>query len=229
MSGTQTDGKESLRKPERNGIVSVALSFLRRPVDTIIRLTEARTYRGHWIFLATMLGAQLLLVFALLPWLFSALFNIPDTSNSTASIINALIQYAAMVSLTPLQFYVCRALGSVKQPPRAYVKLCALIVSFYALLSIVVALLLFSTTVLTLKANLPLNLTAIWQASAIVTLGGVIAFVAASHRRFWGMTWVIATSVTVVFASLSWLAVYPTLAATAEKANIAANLGRLFR
>jgi hypothetical protein len=88
--------------------------------------------------------------------------------------------------------------------------------------------LLFSTTVLTLKANLPLNLTAIWQASAIVTLGGVIAFVAASHRRFWGMTWVIATSVTVVFASLSWLAVYPTLAAAAEKANIAANLGRLF-
>lgn len=228
MSGTQTDEKEFLRNPERNGVGSVAVSFLRQPVDTIIRLTEAGTYRRHWIFLATMLGAQFALVYVLLPWLFSALFNIPDTSNSAASILNALIQYAAMVSLAPLQFYVCRALGSVKQPPTAYVKFFALILSFYALLSIVVALLLFSTAVLTLKANLPLNLTAIWQASAIVTLGGAIAFVAASHRRFWGMTWVIATSVTVVFASLSSLVVYPALAAAAEKANIAANLNRLF-
>jgi hypothetical protein len=226
--GWSSLSQEFLRKPERNGIVSVALSFLRHPVDTIIRLTDDPAYRGHWAFLTTMLGAQLTLVYVLLPRLFSALFNIPDTSNGTAVVTNEIVQYVGMVILTPFQFYVCHALGSLKRAPMAYVKLCALSVSFCALLSIVVALLFFATAVVAIKANLPLNLTAILQALAIVTLGGVIAFVAASHRRFWGMTWVIATAVTVVFAAMSWLVIYPALAAAAEKANIAGTLGHLF-
>ena len=226
--GWSSLSQEFLRQPDRNGIASVALSFLRHPVDTIIRLTEDPAYRGHWSFLATTLGAQLTLVYVLLPRLFSQLFNIPDTSNSAAVVTNEIVQYVGMVILTPFQFYVCRALGSLKRTPMAYVKLCALSVSFCALLSIVVALLFFSTAVVTLKANLPLNLTATWQALAIVTLGGVIAFVAASHRRFWGMTWVIATSVTVAFAAMSWLVVYPALATAADRANVAGTLGRLF-
>jgi hypothetical protein len=110
----------------------------------------------------------------------------------------------------------------------SYVKLCVLSVSFGALLSTVMALLFFATAVLALKTNIPLNLTAIWQAMAIVALGAIIAFVAASHRRFWGMSWTTATSVTVVIAALSWLVVYPALTSFAEKADVSGTLGSLF-
>lgn len=44
-----------------NGLFAIVISFLRRPVDTIIRLTDDPTYRSHWGFLTAMVGAQLTL------------------------------------------------------------------------------------------------------------------------------------------------------------------------
>ncbi|HEY8194825.1 MAG TPA: hypothetical protein VIF13_07230 [Hyphomicrobium sp.] len=219
---------EFLSKPDRNGIISVALSFLRHPVDTIIRLTDDPAYRSHWAFLTATVGMQLTLINVLLPRLFSTLFNVPSTANSSAVITNEIVQYVGMAILTPIQYYACRALGSAHRTPMAYVKLCVLSVSFGALLSTVMALLFFSTAVLALKTSIPVNLTAIWQAMTIVALGVIIAFVAASHRRFWGMSWTMATCVTVVIAALSWLVVYPALTSLADKANVSGTLGSLF-
>jgi hypothetical protein len=226
--GWSSVSRELLSKPDRNGIVSVALSFSRHPVDTIIRLTDDPAYRSHWTFLTATVGAQFTLIYVLLPRLFSTFFNVPSTANNSAVITNEIVQYVGMAILTPIQYYACRALGSRRRTPMAYVKLCVLSVSFGALLSSLIALLFFSTAVLALKTNIPLNLTAIWQALSIVALGAIIAFVAASHRRFWGMSWTTATSVTAVIAAVSWLVVYPALTSLAEKADVSGTLGNLF-
>ena len=90
---------------------------------------------------------QLTLSYVLLPRLFSTLFNVPSTANSSAVITNEIVQYVGMAILTPIQYYACRALGSLRRTPMAYVKLCVLSVSFGALLSSVIALLFFSTAV----------------------------------------------------------------------------------
>ena len=144
---------ELLSKPNRNGIFSVALSFVRHPVDTIIRLTDDPTYRSQWSFLTTCVAAQLTLVYVLLPRIFSALFNTPDTANSSAVITNEVVQYVGIAILTPIQYYVGRALGTMRRTPMSYVKLCVLSVSYGALLSSGAALLFFATGILALKTG----------------------------------------------------------------------------
>ena len=92
-------------KPDRNGIFSVALAFLRHPVDTTSRLTDDPTYRSQWAFLSTCVGAQLMLTYVLLPRLYAALFGMPDTANSSAVLTNEIVQYVGIAILTPIQFY----------------------------------------------------------------------------------------------------------------------------
>ena len=110
--GWSSLANQLLSKPRPNGILSVALSFLRHPVDTIIRLTDDPTYRSQWAFLSTCLGAQLTLSYVLLPRLYSALLGVPDTADTGAVITNEIVQYVGIAILTPIQFYVCRALGN---------------------------------------------------------------------------------------------------------------------
>jgi hypothetical protein len=217
---------EFLSRPNRDGIVSIALSFVRHPVDTIIRLTDDPAYRSQWSFLTTCVAAQLTLVYVLLPRLFSALFNTPDTANNSAVISNEVVQYVAIAILTPIQYYVGRALGTMRRTPMSYAKLCVLSVSYGALLSSGAALLFFATGILALKTGTNVDFAAVWQGLASATLVAILAFVAASHRRFWGMSWPIAIGFTLGVATLSWAVVYPGLTALVDKADIGAMAAR---
>jgi hypothetical protein len=212
----------------RNGILSVALSFLRRPVDTIIRLTDDPTYRSQWGFLTATVGAQMSLAFVLLPRLYSALFNVPNTSNSSAVITNEIVQYVGMAILTPIQYYVCRWLGSRKRAPMSYVKLCVLSVSYGAILSIIAYLLFFVTALVAIKSGTVIDLATFWQGLSVLVLIAILVFVTASHRLFWGMKWWVATIVTLCIAAMSWVVVYPGLSALIAQGGIAGALSGLF-
>lgn len=218
---------EFVSRPKSDGIFAVAISFLRHPIRTILRLTDDPTYRSHWRFLTACVGAQLTLVYVALPRLYSALFGMPDAANSSAVITNEIVQYVGMAILTPIQFYVCRALGSIRRTPMSYVKLCVLSVSYGSLLSISIALIYFAIVLADKKAGSILELDEVWQALALVAMAAVLAFVTATHRRFWGMSWPIAIAVTIGAAAMSWLVVYPGLQALVEQAKIGETIGNL--
>ncbi|HML30782.1 MAG TPA: hypothetical protein PKE16_18475 [Hyphomicrobium sp.] len=212
----------------RDGILSVAMSFLRHPVDTIIRLTDDPTYRSQWGFLTATVGAQMTLSFVILPRAYAALFHVASTANSSAVITNEIVQYVGMAILTPIQYYVCRWLGTRKRSPMSYVKLCVLSVSYGALLSSLVAIFFFLTAVALLKSGTAVNLAMLWEGLALLTLIAILVFVTESHRRFWGMAWPIAVGVTITIAALSWLVVYPGIGALIERVGIAGAAGALF-
>jgi hypothetical protein len=216
---------EFLSSRRGHGIFAVVLSFLRHPVDTIIRLTDDPTYRSQWGFLTAMVGAQLTLSFVILPRIYSALFNVPNTANNGAVITNEVIQYVGIVILTPIQYYLCRALGTRRRSPMSYVKLCVLSVSYGALLSSAVAIFFFVTAVALLKSGTVVDLATLWEGLAVLTLIAVLVFVTESHRRFWGMSWPIATGLTICIAALSWLVVYPGLGVLLDRSGIAAAVG----
>ncbi len=210
-----------------NSLFSVALSFLRHPVDTIIRLTDDPTYRSHWGFLTAMVGAQLTLTYVFMPRILSALFNVPSAANSSAVITNEIVQYVGMAILTPIQYYICRALGTIARAPMSYVKLCVLSVGYGSLLSSVASLVVFAAGIAVLKTAAGIDITTIGQAFGLLTTVAVLVFVSASHRRFWGMSWPIAIGVTLGIAALSWLVVYPGLFALVQRANIAGTLSSI--
>lgn len=211
----------------RNGIVAVTLSFLRHPVDTIIRLTDDTTYRSQWGFLTAMVGAQMTLIYVFLPRAFAALFHLPSTANGSAVITNEIVQYVGMVILTPIQYYVCRWLGTRQRSPMSYVKLCVLSVSYGSLLSSLVAIFFFLLAVGLLKNGTGVDLGTLWQGLAVLTLIATLVFVTESHRRFWGMAWPIAIAATISFAAMSWLVVYPGLGALIERGGVAGAISSL--
>lgn len=216
---------EFLNSHGRNGILSVALSFLRRPIDTIIRLTDDPTYRSQWGFLTAMVGAQLSLLYVILPRILATFFHVPATANSSAVLTSELVQYVGMAILTPIQYYVCRVLGTISRSPMSYVKLCVLSVSYGALLSIVATLIVFTAAIVIMKAAAGPDAGQIVQeignVFGLLTTVAVLVFVSASHRRFWGMSWPIAIVVTIAIAALSWKVVYPGLFFLAQRADIA--------
>lgn len=211
-----------------NGLFAVALSFLRHPVNTIIRLTDDPTYRSQWGFLTAMVGAQLTLSFVILPRIYSLLFHVPNTSNSSAVISNEIVQYVGMAILTPVQYYLCRWLGTRRRSPMSYVKLCVLSVSYGALLSSIVAIFFFAIAVALLKSGTAVDLATLWEGLAVLTLIAILVFVTESHRRFWGMSWPIATGLTICIAALSWAVVYPGLGALLERSGFAGAVSGLF-
>jgi hypothetical protein len=219
--------KEFFSSRERHGFFAVAVSFLRHPVDTIIRLVDDPLYRSHWGFLTAMVGAQLTLVFVIMPRLFTALFNTPDMANSSAVVTNEVVQYVGMAILTPIQYYICRAIGTVRRSPMSYVKLCVLSVSFGALLSLLCAVISFAIGMLAIETATTIDLTLVWRVLTFATLVAILIFIAASHRRFWGMSWPVAIGFTLTVAVLSWSVVYPALSNLAERADIAGTLGRI--
>jgi len=162
---------------------------LRHPVDTTSRLTDDPTNRPQWAFLSTCVGAQLMLTYVLLPRLYEALFGMPDTAYSSAVLTNEIVQYVGIAILTPIQFYLCRALGTRGRTPMSYVKLCVLSVSYCAIVSMVAALLFFASGVLVLKSGAAIDMHSVWLGLSSATMIAIIAFVTGSHRRFWGMSW----------------------------------------
>ncbi len=209
-----------------DGIFAVAIAFLLHPIRTILRLTDDPSYRSHWRFLTACVGAQLTLTYVALPRLYSSLFNLPDVANSSAVVTNEIVQYVGMAILTPIQFYVCRALGSIRRTPMSYIKLCVLSVSYGSLLSLMTALLFFAIAIADFKAGSILELGEVSQALAVLMMTATLTFVSATHRRFWGMSWPIAIAVTLGAAALSWLVVYPGLTALVEQVKIGEIFGK---
>ena len=216
-----------IAKPQRDGILAVAFSFLRRPVSTILRLTDDPTYRSHWRFLSACLGAQLTLAYVILPRLYALLFNVPDKADNGAVIANEVVQYVGMAILTPVQYYLCRTLGSIRRTPMSYVKLCVLSVSFCTLVASVLSLIIFAVGLAIVKGSTPIDMGTAWTTLTTAALVVILAFVTESHRKFWGMRWWVALSATLMIAALSWSVVYPGLATLAERSGLSATLGRL--
>jgi len=218
---------EFLTSETSNSLFSVTLSFLHHPVDTIIRLTDDPKYRSHWGFLTAMVGAQLTLVYVIMPRVLSAIFGVPNAANSSAVLTSEIVQYVGMAILTPIQYYVCRALGTVARSPMSYVKLCVLSVSYGSLLSIVVTLITFAVALALLKVGAAADISAMGQVFGLLTMAAVLIFVSASHKRFWGMSWPIAIGVTLGIAAASWLVVYPALFALVQRGNVAGTLSSI--
>ena len=219
---------EFLSSRRDTSFFSVIVSFLIHPVDTVIRLTDDPAYRSHWGLLTALVGAQMTLAYVIVPKLFAALFNVPSTANSATVMTNEIVQYVGMAILTPIQYYVCRALGTRLRPPMAYVKLCVLSVSYGSIVSIVVTLIAFAVGFSVLKTQAAIDLSIVWEVLTYATYGAVLAFVAGSHRRFWGMSWPVAIGVTLFVGVMSWLVVYPALLALAEHADVTGKLSNLF-
>jgi hypothetical protein len=99
-------------------------------------------------------------------------------------------------------------------------------VGYGALLSFLAALVFFATGVAAVTSGTAVDLQIVWQGLLVGVLVAVLVFVTASHRRFWGMSWPIAISVTLGAAALSWLVVYPALTNLAEGADIAGTIKR---
>lgn len=226
--GWSSLANQLLSKPKSDGILSVALSFMRHPVDTIIRLTDDPTYRSQWAFLSTCLGAQLTLSYVLLPRLYATLLGVPDTADTGAVITNEIVQYVGIAILTPIQFYVCRALGTRSRTPMSYVKLCVLSVSYCTIISTAAALIVFAAGVMAAKtaAGMDMQMVGLSVMSAAMLI--IIIFVTMTHRIFWGMRWWVALAVTPAIAALSWGVVYPFLTTLSERAGISTSLGRFF-
>jgi len=198
---------------ERNTFARVSWSFFRHPVETILRLTGDTTYRGHLGFLTAWLGAELTLSYVILPKLFGGLFQVPVTTDKSAVLVNEIIQYVGMAILTPIQFYLCRFLGTIPRSPMSYVKLCILSVGYCALLLSLVVSAFWIIGVAATAAGIGVN--AVNLANWLLAAGqiAIIAFITASHRRFWGMSWGKAVSASLIIAFLSWGVVYPLLLA----------------
>ncbi|WP_339086766.1 zinc ribbon domain-containing protein [Hyphomicrobium sp. ghe19] len=216
---------EFLSSRRDNSFFPVVVSFLIHPVDTIIRLTDDPAYRSHWAFLTAMVGFQLTLAYVIVPKLVAALFNIPSTASSATVVTNEVVQYVGMAILTPIQYYVCRALGTLPRSPMSYVKLCVLSVSYGSMVAIAVTLIGFATGFAVLKTQADIDLSVVWQLLTLTTYAVVLVFVSASHKRFWGMSWPVAIGVTLFVGAMSWLVVYPALTALAERADVAGTLG----
>lgn len=232
MSKTNADGWSALTSeftndPKHIGMHTVALSFLAHPVKTILRLTDDPAYRSHWSFLTACVGTQLTLFHVILPRVYSALFNLPDTADSSAVITNEIVQYVGMAIMTPIQFYVCRALGSIPRAPMSYVKLCVLSVSYCTLLAIMTGIAYFGIVLIDAKSGSVLDIGEVWQAISMLTMAGILVFVTLTHRRFWGLSWLRAMTITGAIAVMSWGVVYPGLTALLEKANIGKTLASL--
>lgn len=193
------------------GHLSALASFLRAPVDTIIGLTLDPSYRSHWGFLSICLFTQLTLGFVILPHLLTHYYPVPGIENKSAVLTNQIVQYVGLAILTPIQFYVCRAAGTIARTPGLYVKLCVLSISFGAILSIIANLAFWGIGVASTTLGQPADPRVSGPLITLAVLASVLVFVTLSHKRFWGMKWWVAAPLTVLFALLSWGVVYPAL------------------
>lgn len=78
-----------------------------------------------------------------------------------------------------------------------------------------------------MKTQANVSLAAVAQGLMLASYAAILAFVSASHKRFWGMSWPVAIGVTLFVGAMSWLVVYPALTALAERADIAGTLSNI--
>lgn len=213
---------EFLETGHGNSMWRVFWSFIRTPVKTILRLTDDPSYRSHWGFLSACLGAQLTLTYVILPRLFALIYSAPAADSKSTIIIMQIIQYTGIAILTPLQFYVCRALGTIRRTPMSYLKLCVLSVSYCAILSALGAIAYWGLGAGLISSGIAFDAAELGTWVNAAGQLAIIVFVTMVHRRFWGMRLAVAIAVTVGIAIASWYVVYPALGSAAMGANLPA-------
>lgn len=196
---------------QSKGHFSTLASFLKAPVETILRLTEDPGYRQHWTFLSLALGVQFALGFLILPQLLGRFYVVPDLGGKEAVITNQIAQYLGIAILTPIQYYICRAVGSIARRPASYVKLCVLSVSFCSILSTLAILAFWIIGPATAAGGLTIDPWLLGNGLTSLLQIAILVFVTVVHKRFWGMKWWVAILVTLLIAILSWGVVYPAL------------------
>ena len=193
------------------GHLATVFAFLRAPVRTILARTLDPTYRAHWTFLSLWLGVQLTLSYVILPRMFSGIYPVAGLGDKSAVITNQLVQYAGIAILTPIQYYLCRAFGSIARTPSSYVKLCVLSVSYCAILSTLLVLIFWGIGVASVLLSHLIDPGVSGMVLTTLAQIAIIVFVTLSHKRFWGMSLPVAALVTLGIALLSWGVVYPAL------------------
>ena len=214
---------------EENGVFSVARQFASTPVRAILGLTGNPAYRGQWKFLLACLSAMPILQLLILPRIGNALANLPVTATKADVFALQLaietLQIAGVLILSPLQYYACRAIGTIDRTPRSYFKLCVLSVSYCTMLTIAAWSIAYLIAMALLVGNAPLDGNKLIMVEDWALRLGIVAYVAIVHRQFWGMTWLKAIAVTIAIAVVSWVVVYPALNAIEN----ALHLPELFR
>lgn len=193
------------------GHFATLTSFLKAPVETIIRLTEDPAYRQHWTFLSLALGIQFALGFLILPQLLGRFYAVPEMGGKEAVLTNQIAQYLGIAILTPIQYYICRAAGSIARRPAAYVKLCVLSVSFCSILSTIAILTFWSVGPAAALAGFSIDPWLLGNGLTSLLQIAIMVFVTMAHKRFWGMKLWAAILITLLIAILSWGVVYPAL------------------
>lgn len=205
---------------ESTGHAATLRSFLKAPVRTLIGLTEDQTYRRHWTFLSIALGVQFALGFLILPHFLGRSYPVPDLGGKAAVLTNQISQYLGIAVLTPIQYYLCRAVGTISRKPASYVKLCVLSVSFCSILSTICILLFWIIGPVSAANGSKIDPVLLGATITSALQLAILVFVTISHKRFWGMKWWVAILVTLVIAVLSWGVVYPLLVEAVTRSGV---------
>ena len=155
-----------------------------------------------------------------MPQFAGAVFHVPVPNRKAETLVVQAVQLAALPILTPIQFYLCRAIGSIGQTPRAYLKLFALSVGFGWTLFIAASLVEAAIFLALVATDVPFDPKMADIAQSVALALATVASVVATHRRFWGMNWLRAILVTVAIAILSWGVVYPALFAIVGQLDV---------
>jgi hypothetical protein len=209
---------------ETDGVFSVAWKMFRSPVKTTLRLAADTTYKGYWKFMLACMGADLTLLFGITPWVGSHFFHLQAQNRGVESLMIQGLQLTGMPILTFVQFYFCSWLGSARRVPLEYVKLCSLSVGYGWLLTILAMLAEVVAIVVLMLKGFPVDAVRADQMQALATMIAVMAYVALSHRAFWGMSVTRALLSTLFIATMSWVVVYPGLGWIAQSFDLAGRL-----
>ena len=177
-------------------VLGVALSFARAPVATAMRLANDASYGGHWLFLAFSLTVYFTIIELIIPRFVGRLQNITVGRDKWDFIAFQILTLAAILIMTPLLYYVCRAISGRRPTPRAYIKLATLGFGYWYLLLTALFLGVIASgvsigVVLTWLGhrNLFDSLTGALKVTGFCIYEGSVIWVFATfHRRFWALS-----------------------------------------
>ena len=198
-----------------HGVVPITWGLARAPFETIFRLVADPTYRSYWGHLLGFTGATAVALYVTLPEIFNRLVgqNLVGVADADQQfrLKMQMIQITAFLLLTPLQYYVCKWVSPVSQPPRAYFKLCALSICFGLLIRIALGVVAVLSGLVIFYGRLPIYPSTVIRLEFLVGTLVIIGVVTALHRRFWQLSVWKALALTLLFTVATVLVLSPIL------------------
>lgn len=210
-------------------VLGVAISFSRAPVSTAIRLANDASYGGHWLFLAFSLTVYFSIIELIIPRFAGRLQNITVGRDKWDFIAFQILTLAAILIMTPLLYYVCRAISGRQPTPRTYIKLVTLGFGYWYLLLTALILCVIAGGVLTGVALSWLGhrdlydrlLPVLPVAGFCVYEGSVIWVFAAMQRRFWDLSGWVTALLSLGYVVVSQGFIFRSLIYAAQAADLA--------